>query len=83
MMTAPAEVLCAMDAAARSACTQELRRMIRQILRLMPTLRGDDREFAQALLLKLDHLVSDQQVGTWAPAAAARSPLRAAAMGCA
>lgn len=67
MMPTATEVLCAMESAARSAPVQELRLMICRTLLLRPGLRVDDREYADALLLKLQHLVCEQQACSQPP----------------
>lgn len=46
-----------LERAAESASVEEIRRTIRAIENAMPKLEGDDKSFAEGLLLKLDHLI--------------------------
>lgn len=55
-------ILNAIEAHADSAIVQELRIIKKEVLQLRPSLNPDDQEHAEALLLKLDRLLSDQLV---------------------
>lgn len=61
MITATA-ILNAVEAQANRATVQELRIIKKEVLQLRPSLNPDDQEQAEALLLKLDRLLSDQLV---------------------
>ena len=56
------EILNAIEAHAECAITQELLRMKKEVQLLRPSLCPDDQEHANALLLKLERLVSEQMV---------------------
>nr|WP_312379207.1 hypothetical protein [Delftia acidovorans] len=71
-MTSITETLCAIERRAERAIVQELRLMAKEILAMRTQLTLQDRAHADALLLKLSHLESCQQV---APAAPSASPL--------
>jgi hypothetical protein len=49
------------EACAERTLVQEIRLFERQVSRMLPQLRGEDLAYAWALLLKLDHLASQQQ----------------------
>lgn len=49
-----------LERTAEFASIQEIRQTKREIENAMPTLEGDDKAFAQGLLLKLDHLIGLQ-----------------------
>lgn len=55
-------ILNAIEDHANRAIVQELRLIKKEIEKLRPSLRPDDQEHADALLLKLDRLISDQVV---------------------
>lgn len=55
-------ILDAIEDHANRAIVQELRIIKKEIEKLRPSLRPDDQEHADALLLKLDRLISDQVV---------------------
>jgi hypothetical protein len=55
-------ILNAIEAHADRAIVQELRVIKKEVLQLCPSLNPDDHEHAEALLLKLDRLRSDQLV---------------------
>ncbi len=55
-------ILNAIEAHADRAIVQELRIIKKEVLQLRPSLNPDDQEHAEALLLKLDRLQSDQLV---------------------
>jgi len=55
-------ILNAIEAHADRAIVQELRVIKKEVLQLRPSLNPDDQEHAEALLLKLDRLLSDQLV---------------------
>ena len=63
-------ILNAIEAHADRAIVQELRVIKKEVLQLRPSLNPDDQEHAEALLLKLDRLLSDQVVVTEAGALA-------------
>lgn len=56
------EILNAIEAHAECAIVQELLRMKKEVLQLRSSLCPDDQEHANALLLKLERLVSEQIV---------------------
>ena len=56
------EILNAIEANAEYAIVQELRRMKKEVLQLRPSLCPDDQEHANAQLLKLERLLSEQMV---------------------
>ena len=56
-------ILNAIEDHANHAIVQELRLIKKEVEKLHPSLYPDDREHADALLLKLDRLISDQIVG--------------------
>lgn len=56
------KILNAIEAHADCATVQELRAMKREVLQLRPSLGPDDQDHADALLLKLGRLVSEQVV---------------------
>jgi len=56
------DILNAIEDHANRAIVQELRIIKKEIEKLRPSLRPDDQEHADALLLKLDRLISDQAV---------------------
>ncbi len=56
------ETLNAIEAHAECAIVQELLRMKKEVQLLRPSLCPDDQEHANALLLKLERLVSEQMV---------------------
>lgn len=72
-MTPITETLCAIERRAERAIVQELRLMIQEILAMRTQLTLDERAHADALLLKLSHLESCQQVAVIAPHAVADS----------
>ncbi len=55
-------ILNAIEDHANRAIVQELRLIKKEVEKLRPSLYPDDREHADALLLKLDRLISDQIV---------------------
>lgn len=55
-------ILNAIEDHANRAIAQELRIIKKEIEKLRPSLRPDDQEHADALLLKLDRLIYDQVV---------------------
>ena len=61
-MTTITAILNAIEAHADRAIVQELRIIKKEVLQLRPSLNPDDQEHAEALLLKLDRLQSDQLV---------------------
>jgi hypothetical protein len=61
-MATVAETLHAIELRADRAIVQELRLLIKEVQALQPSLLGDDRAHAHALLLKLDHLRQSQVV---------------------
>ena len=63
-------ILNAIEARAQRAIVQELRLMKKEVLQLRPSLSPEDQGHADALLLKLDRLLSDQVVVTEAGALA-------------
>ncbi len=77
-MTSITDTLCAIERRAERAIVQELRLMIQEILALRTQLTLDERAHADALLLKLSHLESCQQVEVVAPHATADSASTAA-----
>ena len=56
------EILNTIEANAECAIAQELLRMKKEVRQLRPSLCPDDQEHANALLLKLERLVSEQMV---------------------
>jgi hypothetical protein len=68
-MTTAADVLRAIEVSAELATVPELRLMIRNTLDLRPTLGADDQAYANALLLKLESLLREQQVDSAPPVA--------------
>ena len=70
-MTTAADTLRTIEMNAERAIVQELRIMIRDVLDLRSQLTHEDRDHADALLLKLDRLVRDQRVETVHSAGAA------------
>lgn len=56
------EILNAIEAHAECAIVQELLRMKKEVRQLHPSLCPDDQEHANALLLKLERLLSEQMV---------------------
>ena len=63
-------ILNAIEAHAESAIVPERRLIKKEVEKLRPSLYPDDQEHADALLLKLDRLLSDQVVVTEAGALA-------------
>lgn len=63
-MTSIADTLRAIEARAERAIVQELRLMTQEILAIRTLLVLDERNHADALLLKLDRLAQDQRVAT-------------------
>lgn len=63
-MTSIADTLRAIEARAERAIVQELRLMTEEILAIRTLLVLDERNHADALLLKLDRLAQDQRVAT-------------------
>ena len=61
-MRTATEILNAIEAHAECAIVQELLRMKKEVQLLRPSLCPDDQEHANALLLKLERLVSEQMV---------------------
>ena len=61
-MRSATEILNAIEARAQRAIVQELRLMKKEVLQLRPSLSAEDRDHADALLLKLGRLESDQIV---------------------
>ena len=61
-MRTATEILNAIEARAKRAIVQELRLMQKEVLQLRPSLSPQDQDHADALLLKLDRLLSDQVV---------------------
>ncbi|WP_374682864.1 hypothetical protein [Accumulibacter sp.] len=61
-MRSATEILTAIEARAERAILQELRLMKKEVLQLRPSLRPEDHAHADALLLKLGRLESDQIV---------------------
>ncbi len=57
-------ILNAIEAHAERAIVPELRLIKKEVEKLRPSLYPDDQEHADALLLKLDRLLSDQVVVT-------------------
>lgn len=57
-------ILNAIEAHAERAIVPELRLIKKEVEKLRPSLYPDDQEHADALLLKLDRLLSDQVVAT-------------------
>jgi hypothetical protein len=55
-------ILNAIEDHANRAIVQELRLIKKEVEKLRPSLYLDDQEHAEALLLKLDRLISDQVV---------------------
>ncbi|MDE1544090.1 hypothetical protein PTW32_01570 [Dechloromonas agitata] len=55
-------ILNAIEAHANRAIVQELLLIKKEVEKLRPSLRADDQDHADALLLKLDRLISDQIV---------------------
>lgn len=70
-MTTITDTLCAIERRADRAIVQELRLMTQEILAMRTQLTLEDRAHADALLLKLSHLESCQQVDSAAPLALA------------
>lgn len=66
-MTSMTDTLCAIERRAERAIVQELRLMTQEILTMRTHLTLEERAHADALLLKLSHLESCQQVDTAAP----------------
>ena len=77
-MTSITDTLCAIERRAERAIVQELRLMIQEILAMRTQLTLDERAHADALLLKLSHLESCQQVEVVTPHAIAESASTAA-----
>lgn len=71
-MTSITDTLCAIERRAERAIVQELRLMTQEILSMRAHLTLEDRAHADALLLKLSHLESCQQVEPAAPPALPR-----------
>lgn len=71
-MTSIADTLRAIEARAERAIVQELRLMMQEILAMRTLLVLQDRNHADALLLKLDRLAQDQTV---APVSATETPV--------
>lgn len=71
-MTSITDTLCAIERRAERAIVQELRLMTQEILSMRAHLTLEDRAHADALLLKLTHLESCQQVEPAAPPALPR-----------
>jgi hypothetical protein len=65
------EILNAIESLSERAGVKELRLLSNEVLHLRTSLSPDDRDHAEALLLKLDRLVSDQVV---VPGDAASAP---------
>jgi hypothetical protein len=63
-MRSATEILNAIEARAQRAIVQELRLMKKEVLQLRPSLSPEDQDHADALLLKLGRLESDQIVVT-------------------
>ena len=61
-MRTATEILNAIEARAQRAIVQELRLIKKEVLQLRPSLSPEDQDHADALLLKLDRLLSDQVV---------------------
>ncbi len=61
-MRTATEILNAIEARAERAIVQELRLMKKEVLQRRPSLSPEDQDHADALLLKLDRLLSDQVV---------------------
>jgi hypothetical protein len=59
-MTKGLEMLHSIEAMAGRATVQELRRMIQAVEGLPPSLDAEGQAFAEALVLKLEHLLGDQ-----------------------
>jgi len=55
-------ILNAIEVHADRTIAQQLRNIKKEVLQLRPSLNPDDQEHAEALLLKLDRLLSDQLV---------------------
>lgn len=62
MTTDFTQTLHAIEARAERAIVQELKIMTLEVLVLRPSLTMQDRAYADGLLLKLDHLIGNQQV---------------------
>jgi hypothetical protein len=62
LMRTATEILNAIEARAERAIIQELRLMKKEVLQLRPSLSREDQDHADALLLKLGRLESDQIV---------------------
>ncbi|MBP9931225.1 MAG: hypothetical protein KBF63_18250 [Rhodoferax sp.] len=71
-MTSMTQTLCAIEARSERAIVQELRLMAQEILAMRTALVLQERSYADALLMKLDRLASDQMV---APVSAAEVPM--------
>ncbi|MBN9423994.1 MAG: hypothetical protein BGO63_06795 [Candidatus Accumulibacter sp. 66-26] len=61
-MRTATEILNAIEARAQRAIVQELRLMKKEVLQLHPSLSPEDQDHADALLLKLGRLESEQIV---------------------
>ena len=61
-MRTATEILNAIEVRAERAIVPELRLIKKEVEKLRPSLYPDDQEHADALLLKLDRLLSDQVV---------------------
>lgn len=59
-MNTVTEILNAIEADAERACVQELRRLCTRVMQMRAALGPDDRDHADALVLKLRHLAADQ-----------------------
>ena len=59
--------LAALERRAHGAPAQELRLLVNELLTLREPLSGDEREHADALLLKLEHLAVQQAVPSASP----------------
>ena len=62
MTTLAFHMLRSVEIGGERAGVQQLNRMIAEIRLFQPLLAAEDREYADALLLKLDHLRRDQSV---------------------
>ena len=63
-MRSATEILNAIEARAQRAIVQELRLMKKEVLQLRPSLSPQDQDHADALLLKLGRLESNQVILT-------------------
>lgn len=74
-MTSTIQTLCAIEARAERAIVQELRLMMQDILAIRTALVLQERSHADALLMKLDRLATDQQASPVPAAIETTSPV--------